>query len=268
LRRLILLAAVLWPSAAHAGESACWFEAGVLVVPAEVAGVAGDYLLDTGSPRTLLDETPAQSAGITPTELAGRVRLAGLVVEQQPIAVAKLDARVWRLPTPVAGVIGADLLRGLVLDVRFEPCRVGLWRPAEAPPFPAGLVLPLGWAEGRPTAPARVAEGSRTLSGDFVLATGSDVAVRLRDDLADAPGAARREDLYPDGALRPRLRALSFAGDLFENPSSGLVAKADTAAAGVIGAPVLSGYRLRFDLPAARLQLVKEKGPPDRSDGP
>ena len=39
-------------------------------------------------------------------------------------------------------------------------------------------------------------------------------------------------------------------------------------AAGEIGAPALAGFRLRFDFPESRLSLAKEKGPPDRSDGP
>ncbi|MDB5447850.1 MAG: hypothetical protein JWQ97_3167 [Phenylobacterium sp.] len=150
----------------------------------------------------------------------------------------------------------------------FAPCRVALWPRGHAPRFHAEASLPLAWADGRPTAPASVADNSRTLSGDFVLATGSDTSVRLRDDLADAPGAARREPLYPYGALRPKLRALSFGGDLFEAAPAGLEARADLAAAGEIGAPVLARWRLRFDFPAGRLQLAKQKGPPDRSGGP
>jgi hypothetical protein len=96
--------------------------------------------------------------------------------------------------------------------------------------------------------------------------------VRLRDDLAAAPGAANRDSLYPYGDARPRLRALSFAGDLFENVWSGLLPKAGSGAVGEIGAPVLAHYRLRFNFPAMRLTLARvafhEKGPPDRSGGP
>ena len=268
-RSASLLAAVaLWPLAARAGETDCHYEAGVLVVPAEVMGVAGDYVLDTGSAHTLLAETQAQGAGFAETQLTGEVRLADLTIAAQPVAVARLDERLYALPTPVAGVNGADLLAPYVVDVSFAPCRVALWRPGEAPRFRARASLPLAWAEGRPTALARVADDDRTLSGDFVLATGADTPVRLRDDLADAPGAARREGLYPYGALRPKLRALSFAGELFEAAPAGLEARAELPATGEIGAPVLSRFRLRFDFPARRLQLAKEKGPPDRSSGP
>jgi hypothetical protein len=268
-RRLLTAALwALWPFAARAGEAHCWFEAGVLVVPAEVAGVAADYVLDTGAPQTLLADTQAQAAGFAGSTLRGSIRLAGHRFDDRPIAVAALDARFQGLPTPVAGVIGADQLWGYVLDVRFSPCRLGLWRPTQAPRFGAGRILPLGAAGGRPVVRASVADGTRTLTGGFVPATGSTVPVRLRDDVADAPGAAKREALYPYGALRPDLRALSLAGDLFENLPSGLLAKADAPALGEIGAPVLARYRLRFDFPAGRLSLAREKGPPDRSSGP
>lgn len=265
---LLLAVAALWPPLARAGETACWFEAGVLVVPAEVMGVAGDYVLDTGAPRTLLAETQAQGAGYAETELKGGVRLAGLTLAEQPVRVMKLDARLRPLPTPVAGVIGADVLAGRVLDVQFAPCRVTLQAAGEATDFGPAASLPLAWRSGRPTAPASVSDGHRTLAGDFVLATGSDAAVRLRDDLADAPGASDREALYPAGAARPRLHALSFAGDLLEAQPSGLVAHAELDAMGEIGGPVLSRYRLRFDFARGELLLAKQKGPPDRSDGP
>jgi len=265
---LLLAAVAAWPSAARAGESACWYEADVLVVPAEVMGVAGDYVLDTGSPRTLLAETQAQGAGYAETALRGTVRLAGLELADRPVQVMKLDARLVRLPTPVAGVIGADVLAGRVLDVQFAPCRVALRTAGETPPFGPARALPLAWRSGRPTAAAEVSDGRRTLAGDFVLATGADAAVRLRDDLVDAPGAPARERLYPYGATRARLSAVTFAGDRYEAQPGGLAAQDDLDAAGEIGGPILSHYRLRFDFVRGQLLVDKQKGPPDRSDGP
>ncbi|HKR87047.1 MAG TPA: hypothetical protein VJS38_02640, partial [Phenylobacterium sp.] len=134
MRRLfLLLAASLWPPTAWAGETRCWFESGVLVTPAEVMGIAGDYVLDTGAAHTLLADTPAQGAGYAQTALVGEVRLAGLNLQGRPVAVTKLDARLRALPTPVAGVIGADVLAGRVVDVRFAPCRVRIYEPGRAP---------------------------------------------------------------------------------------------------------------------------------------
>ncbi|HEY9235572.1 MAG TPA: aspartyl protease family protein, partial [Phenylobacterium sp.] len=121
-------------SSARAGEVACWYEQGVLIAPASVAGVAGDYILDTGSPATQLHETMAQGAGIAQTSLAGEVRLAGLTLPARPLAVANLDSRTWLFPTPIAGVIGADILGDYVVDVSFAPCRVSIRPAREAPP--------------------------------------------------------------------------------------------------------------------------------------
>lgn len=256
-------------AAARAGEAACWVDNGVLVVPAQVLGVAGDYILDPATPHTLMGDTQAQGAGFADTALSGEVRLAGLVMAGQPVAVTAIDLRTGALPTPVAGVIGADVLKAYVLDVRFAPCRIGLWPKGKAPAFRhADAVLPLAWAGGVPTAAAAVADGAKTLTGPFALALGGDTAVRLADDLAAAPGAAKPKELYPGGVARPRLRALSFAGDLFEQLPAGLLPAAPDGSAGEIGAPVLARYRLRFDFPGGRLSLTHEKGPPDRSGGP
>jgi hypothetical protein len=233
---------------AAAGEAPCWFENNVVVVGAEVAGVPGDYILDTATPRTVLAETQAQTAGFSETSIAGDVRLAGVRLKARPIAVADLDLRTGALPTPISGVIGADALSGLVLDVRFSPCRIGLWRAGHAPPFRATQRLPLAWIAGRPTAIAGAADGPHALRGAFALAIGGDAAVRLSEGLAATPGAAKPKELYPYGVLRPRLRAFSFAGALWQGLPAGLVAAQDPALAGEIGTPLLAAWRLRFDL--------------------
>jgi len=258
MRLTLLAASVVFLTAtgpARAGEAACWFEGGVVVVPAQVAGIAGDFILDTGAPRTLLHETKAQAEGIEATELAGAVRVAGLALPDRPVGVADLDVRTWNLPTAVAGVIGADVLRDFVVDVSFRPCRVRLSRPGEAPRFGASRVLPLAWEAGRPTAPARVSDGARTLLGPFVVATGANVAVRLADDLAAVPTAQPPDELYPDGRWLAELGSLRFAGRTKGRLGAGLM-PAEGDVAGVIGGPALARFRLRFDFPAGRLQIA------------
>ncbi len=251
---VLILAALAATSSgvARADDSACWFEGGVVVLPAVVAGIAGDYILDTGSAHTQLDETRALSAGIAEPEVNGEVRLAGAVVGPQPIPVVDLDVRTWNLPTPVAGVIGADVLRGFVVDVSFAPCRVVLAPPARAPAFQAEHDLALTWDSGRPVARATVSDGRRTVEGPFVVATGSNVAVRLADDLAQAPGSSRPSELYPDGVWLAKLEGLEFAGTTSRDLAVGL-AKPIGGEVGIIGGEALSGLRLRFDFPAGRL---------------
>jgi hypothetical protein len=215
---------------ALAGEAACWFENGVVVVSAEVMGVPGDYILDTATPHTQLADSQAQTAGFAETALVGEVRLAGVVARGRPVAVEVLDLRTGALPTPIAGVIGADVLKDYVVDVTFAPCRVSLRRAGRAPRFPAATSLAMRWV--------------------------ADTGVRLSDALAKVAGAAKPKELYPYGVYRPRLRAFSFAGVLSENLPAGLVKAEDPALAGQIGAPILSHWRLRFDFPAGRLLLA------------
>ncbi|HEY0437441.1 MAG TPA: hypothetical protein VGC92_12430, partial [Phenylobacterium sp.] len=238
------------------GASACWFENQVLVVPAEVMGVSGDYILDTATPHTLLGDSQAQTAGYAETALTGEIRFAGVTLRNRAVAVAGLDLRTGALPTPIAGVIGADVLKGFVLEVSFAPCRVRLSAPGHGGRFGASVRLPLTWIAGRPTARAAVADGPRAFAGAFALATGGDTPVRLSDALAAAPGAAKSKELYPGGNLNPRLRALSFAGMLAENLPGGLAPSEDPGLAGEIGAPLLSRWRLRFDFPRGRVELA------------
>lgn len=262
--------ALLALAGAHAspgGRSACWFEHGVIVVSAEAAGIAGDFILDTAAPQTLIAETQAQAAGYAETAVTGDVRLAGRRISGLPMAVKDLDVRTGLFPTPIAGVIGADALKGFVVDASVGPCRIALHPAGRAPAFGRATALPLEWVGGAPAIEARVADGRRAFGGTFVLATGSDTAVRLNDQLAAAPGVAEPQELYPYGVLRPRLRALSMAGDLAENLPAGLI-KAEPAQAGEIGAPLIFAWRVRFDFPAGRLLLApKRKGPGD-SRGP
>ena len=256
--RLGLIAALVAMSAhpALAGKTACWFENNVVVVPAEVMGVAGDYILDTATAHTVLAETQAQAAGFAATDLSGSVRLAGLSLRGVRIAVAPIDLRSGALPTPIAGIIGADVLKDHVVDVGFVPCRVTIRAPGRSAPLAGRASLPLTWIAGRPVVRAAVADGPHAFAGNFTVATGGDTAVRLSDALAKVPGAAKPKELYPYGVSRPRLRAMSLAGALFEDLPSGLVQAEDPQLAGELGAPALRGWRLRFDFPAGRLILT------------
>lgn len=248
----VLLLASSAPGVARAGEARCWHEGGTLVVPAEVAGIAGDFILDTGTPHSLLHDTAARTHGYAEDRVEGDVRLAGMKIASASLGVADLDLRTWNLPTPVAGVIGADLLKDFVLDVRYAPCRVRLWAPGRAP-RPRGRVLPLGWDAGRPTATVRVGDGARDVQGPFVIATGANAPVRLADDLAQAD-ADKPAELYPDGVWLARLPVVSFAGAMGRDVPAGLM-KPDGDVAGVLGADALAHFHLRFDFPAERLTV-------------
>lgn len=242
----------VWAAApAHADEIACRFERGVLVAPAVVAGVTGDYVIDTGAAQTALHETKAEAEGIAATDLIGDVRLAGIAVKALPLKVADLDLRTWNLPTPAAGVIGADALRGFVVDVSYAPCRLRLSAAGQAPRF-SGRALDLAWDLGRPTVEAAVSDDAHQIFGRFVIATGANAPIRLADDLAQTPGASRPAELYPEGVWLARLPQVDFAGATGRDVAAGLM-KPEGDVVGVIGGAVLAHFRLRFDFPAARL---------------
>ncbi|HEY0647521.1 hypothetical protein [Phenylobacterium sp.] len=244
---LLLLAA----GPAHAAELACRFEAGTITVPAQVAGIAGDYILDTGAAQTALHETKAQAEGIVAIALTGDVSVGGMVVRAAPLKVQDLDVRTWNLPTPAAGVIGADVLRGFVVDVTYAPCRVRLSAPGRAPRF-AGRALNLAWDLGRPTVEAAVSDDAHRLSGRFVIATGANAPVRLADDLAQIPGALRPDELYPEGVFLARLPQVEFGGAVGRDVGAGLM-KPEGEAVGLLGGAVLAHFRLRFDFPGGKL---------------
>ena len=243
--------AALAAGPAHAGETACWFERGVVVVPAVMAGIAGDYIVDTGAAQSALHETKAQAEGIGETDLVGAVSVAGAVVKALPLKVIDFDVRTWNLPTPVAGVIGADALKGFVLDVTYAPCRLRLSLPGEAPRF-SGRTLSLGWDLGRPTVEASVSDDAHQIAGRFVVATGANVPVRLADDLAQAPGAGGTKELYPEGVWLARLPQVDFAGATGRDVAAGLM-RPEGDVVGVLGGSVLAHFRLRFDFPGKRL---------------
>jgi hypothetical protein len=238
-------------TSAGAGEIACRFEGGVPLVAAAVAGVVGDFVLDTGAPRTLLHETRARAEGIAGDGLTGDVDVAGVRTTGLPVGVADLDVRGWNLSTPLAGVIGADALKGHVVDVSYAPCRVYISTPDQAPPF-RGRELALGWDLGRPTAEAAVSDRAHEIRGRFVVATGANAPVRLADDLASAPALSDPAELYPDGVWFARLPLLSFAGASGQDVAAGLMPP-EGDVVGVLGGPVLAHFRLRFDFPAGRL---------------
>ena len=102
---------------------------------------------------------------------------------------------------------------------------------------------------------AAASDGPHAFAGAFAPGTGADTGVRLSDAVARVARAAKPKELYPYGILRPRLRALSFAGALSRNLPAGLIKAEDPALIGQIGAPLLSHYRLRFDFPGGRLLL-------------
>ncbi|MDP2214404.1 aspartyl protease family protein [Phenylobacterium sp.] len=253
--RAALLACGLaaWSGGARAAEIACWLDRGVLVAPATAAGVSGDFIIDTGADHSAIHNTRAQAAGHEGEAMWGEVSLAGARVAAQDLAVEDLDARTWAFPTPIAGVIGADILRGFVVELDTSPCRLTLAL-AGALPRPAGPGVPISWMGATPVVSVAISDGPTARTAALTPATGLDAGVRLSPAIAAVPGAeAKTLSPYEDG--RAELRALSLGGALFEHLRAGLSDEAATSD-GAVGLEVLGRWRLRFDFPGGRLHLI------------
>ena len=226
-----LLGLVL-PGLAHAGQVACRYENGAVVVAASVAGLTGDFILDPSTPQTELHETKAQEGGIADTALSGEVQLAGITLPGRPIVVINLDARSGGFSTPIAGVIGADTLNGHILDLQLIPCRLGFYEPGEAPPFPRGKVMAVLTVGGVPAVAASVTDNRMGGVGLFAIDTGSAAAVRLSDRLAVAVPPLADPDAADRAKTPAFIAALSFNGEVTPRPGRAARSASATASPG------------------------------------
>jgi hypothetical protein len=247
--------------AAPSGWRGCVISHGVLLVPAKAAGLTGQFVLDAATPRSVIDATQASLADLPETGVSVSVHVAGRHIPALPVTVAALDARTRLLPTPITGVLGADVLQDSVLEVWPAPCRFRL--DAHASPMGRPLVsLPVDQRSGAPTIEAAVADDRHAVSGAFRIATGGGVPIRLSPALGAYRGAS------PDAkGLAAPLRALSIGPLLVERPLGAIADAAEPGIAGEIGEPVWSRYGLRLDLRRGRLNLFDPAQQKTRRNG-
>jgi hypothetical protein len=240
-----------------AGTTPCWVDNGAVVAPAAFGDIAGDFIFDLSSPRSVLHLDVAQLNDVEGESARQVLRLAG---ERIPatLAIAPIDDRAYGLPSTISGLIGADVLAGYVVDIDFAPCRISLWR-RRAPRFRATAVLPIQIVGGAPAIAASVADGRTVLSGLFAIDTDSR-GVRL------AVGAARLsrtpQGLDAGSRQQPpaRLGALSLADDIYEDTPAAVAGDIPPGLTGGVGTAVWSHYRLRLDLRRRELLLAPAAG--------
>jgi hypothetical protein len=250
----LCLAAVAAPAAAD--EAPCAVDKGAVVVSAALGDIAGDFLLDLSAPHSILHIDRALASGIGTPTWAATLTLAGERIPAD-FTVASLDARSLGLPTTINGLIGADVLSGYVVDLRFSPCRIALWR-RHAPPLRRARRLPVEWIAGVPTIAASITDGRTGLAGRFGIDTGA-AGVRIAASAARLSRA--RKGLDAGSRQRPpaRLAALGLGGEALRNTRAGLATDAPAGVLGEIGNDIWARYDLRLDLRAGRLQLSEPK---------
>ncbi|MDR6627391.1 hypothetical protein [Caulobacter segnis] len=235
---------------ARAGETSCWFENGAVVAPAVIGVMAGDYVIDLSAPRTLLHNTKAEMEGILEPEITTSVQVAGLKAPAVSVKVADLDARGAGFVTPVAGVIGMDVLAGHSVEIDFARCWLRIdrpWRPRRQVVFPVSMI------EGLPTVAAGVSDGPRAFYGAFAIDTASRAMTRLSTRDANATGKLNPAARHQAPA---KLRALSIGGVLAENVPATLADDLPEGISGTLGTGLWARHRLRLDAEARTLSVA------------
>ena len=245
---------------------------GGVFVEARVKGERLWFVLDSGASRTLLDAAAARRLGIRATESstiggAGAGRVPVEIAKDQSLqigaaALSKVDLRLLDLSTltpawgrRVDGIVGYDLLchTAVTIDYVNQMLTIG-------GPTPPGDALPLtfrgGWSfvEGTIKVP-----GNAPVTDRFLLDTGSQDAVDhpiiekstgpLRHTQtgnglgAATPGAVGTTEWFRIGRFTIGSTTSSCCG----NPETSRL----------IGAEVLSRFRVTFDYPGRRLVLTK-----------
>jgi hypothetical protein len=222
------------------------------VVAADADGLIGEFILDTGAPRTVIDATQASEAGLDkPTRIP--VRLAGRTV-MVTADVAPLDARTRDFQTPITGVLGSDVLSGLVVDIDAWPCRVTIGERHRRPRRGA-VTLPMTLPDGVPEVAGALADGTRSEPALLRIDTGSPRAVTLN------AAVARTEPAAPAGAEpRGTLRALALGPFLEQEVDATLASDAAAPAFASLGWPLLARYRIGLDYGRGVLTLTPRRG--------
>ncbi len=246
------LAVALGSNSVIAGETRCWIDQGVLVAPAAFGQLAGDFIVDLSQAHSQLHSTRAASEGFGAGVWKGSVRLAGERIDGVTASVDDLDDRTRDFPTNIAGVLGADVLRGLVVDLDIAPCRLRVERTV-ADGAAGGTRLPIQILNGTPAVWATISDGVHNRAGWFTFGTGS-AGMRVADGVYSRPpktGAIER------GGPFARLRALSLGGDLFEQVPANVANPPSPGVAGAIDIGILARFHTRLNLRQGWLQISR-----------
>ena len=221
--------------AAHAGETRCWVDHGALVVPAAFGDIAGDFILDlSAAAEPAPCRRGAQAHGIVTPQARGDTapgrRDASPASRMRGRRASTRAASGCRRPTSPA-LIGADALAGFVIDIRFDPCRVTLWRGAPAAVRCERRPCRSRWRTASRRSAPRSRMATAALAGLFAIDT------------------ARRRC-----GSQPGRRALARAG---QGRRPCLAARS----AGAVGALSAGGRRSSRRLPAALVDACRQASP-------
>lgn len=267
----------------------------IIYLPVKVNGSqALVFVLDTGaSDVTAVDEGTAGSLGLRSSQ-GGTVRGAGSeavatrLLEGVSFSVSGMDISGFRTITiPLKrmepywgkkkeGLLGGNLLGRVVFRIDYEIPQVTFFDPKSYSAFGQGQVVPLTIQANTPFVKARVAAegGGEAVEGLFLLDTG------VRQTFINTPFTARNkllersrrkvENITGFGisgvtrGLVGRVASIRIADFRLERPVVELCTEtegigASAAFDGIIGADILSRFRVVFDYTGRRMILEKSK---------
>jgi PDZ domain len=187
----------------NAAEVPMELASNAVFVPVRIGGRRPrSWLLDTASPGSAAD--PSNSPQATPAGEAGQVALAlpGVELLEPKLAVRSFaDLGPW-YGLRVGGVIGDDLLAGLVAEMDYARLSIELYDPRSYRARGHMRKFPIRWVNGLPTINARVRVAGQTIEGNFVVNTGgSSGVVVYRSLLAEQPSPPAASKTIPGEAI-------------------------------------------------------------------
>jgi hypothetical protein len=169
------------------------------------------------------------------------------------------------------GILGDSLLRQVAFEIDFPRRCVSFYDGHSFRYKGTGKVLPLSFEQGLPYVTARVVfPGGRSISGRFVIDTGSNASLILspelveRENLREAMGKTLKVQGHGVGGgvelAMGRIERFELGGFTFANPitlfqgaGAGRVSAPGTV--GNIGCGLLSRFKVTFDYPRRRMIL-------------
>lgn len=239
---------------------------------AEVGGVRGLFLLDTGAPVTVLDLAFARAIGAKATDTqvlkgaggqAAGWRLGEIELAPRGGPKARLSPSVTDLSgfsrgsgVPVAGIIGCDLLAKFVVTLDYRRGAVTLDKAVRPPPGASRMRF-----SRTPYVACMATAAGRSVAAEFQIDTGSNTAVEFWRPFAEQafPGVQVRSGgvlgvAGSERSRRGRVDRLVLDGltiiDLEANFSNETRPDdAGPAHGGIIGGPAWRGLSVTLDFP-------------------
>jgi len=272
-------------SGSHAAE---WidfefFDDNQIFIPAQVNGSEVKLLLDSGAGISLIDSAFAkqikvQAHGNLPISGVGgqatmqiasqmQIQLAGLTFRQIRAGVMDLSQISEQVGRPMPFILGKEVFNEFIIDIDFAHHRIAFRDPAAFSGPPGAVRVALGRHQDRRTIPLSV-EGRAAVSFDFDLGNNGGLIVysayREQAHLLDGKLQSLGLSAGVGGLIKSKiatLKSISIAGIEIAAVPTEFPDAADNAvnsdrAAGNVGLPVFSRFRLLTDYPHDALWLI------------